>query len=176
MSKYKIKPGMKVKFKSWKELVDEFTYRNGYIHCHKSFVEEMRVVCGKIATVKNIAKDGTLYIDFNQTKLNDLQWSYSTDMVIPLKMTAKERKEIAAQEKATKEEAKAIIKKKKAEEQRIKDAKEHLYNSLSDKSKRFVDFMNNNVFRFGDKRGDIADLFSAIMYEPLSTLIERPKG
>lgn len=87
--KHEFKVGDKVRIRQWDDMVEEFgTNKSGYIKCLYGFVDEMKKFCSEIATIIEIGYvpnngNSRIYLRFNNEKLNENDWDFSTDMIEP---------------------------------------------------------------------------------------------
>lgn len=81
MAKYKV--GDRVKIRQWDDMEKEFGLNDfGSIKCACGFVDNMKSLCGRTATIKEI--DGVdIELKFDDES-GDTFWSYSTDMIEPI--------------------------------------------------------------------------------------------
>ena len=94
MAKYEFKVGDRVQFKEWDEMEKEFGLDfSGDINikCCGGFTASMRHLCGTYATIKEIYRDGTVYLSEFSTK-GDKYWLYHVDMLKPAS-TKKQKKD-----------------------------------------------------------------------------------
>jgi hypothetical protein len=94
MAKYEFKVGDRVQFKEWDEMEKEFGLDfSGDINikCCGGFTADMRHLCGTYATIKEICRNGTVYLSEFSTK-GDRYWLYHVDMLKPAS-TKKQKKD-----------------------------------------------------------------------------------
>lgn len=81
MAKYKV--GDKVRIRQWDDMEKEFGLdETGDIKCLCFFIESMKHLCGRTATIKDI-RDKKIKLTFDDESGNT-NWQYSTDMIEPL--------------------------------------------------------------------------------------------
>lgn len=83
MAKFKV--GDRVRIRQWADMEKEFGVNLiNDIKCKFTFTPSMRDLCGRTATVIYVSKDGGVELDFDD-KSCTMCWSYSTDMIEPIK-------------------------------------------------------------------------------------------
>ena len=99
--------GDRVVIKTWEQMKTEYGINNfGYIKCKKSFMKDMRNLCGKKATITK--KDGEkIWLTFDDINA-DNGWDFSTDMIELAYPTVRgcDKKKEEVKEKVMKEELK----------------------------------------------------------------------
>ena len=77
--------GERVQFKTWDEMVEEYGINESEtISCKFLFPKEMKYLCGALATIRKICKDGRIYLTHFSSSVSaedNNHWSYSVDMV-----------------------------------------------------------------------------------------------
>lgn len=98
---YEFNVGDTVKVKSWKDMESEFgTTISGEINCFLTFVYPMREYCGKIFRIKALhGVRGSVELEPLE-HVSNLDWNFSTDMIVPYTPSKKELEELT---KASKE-------------------------------------------------------------------------
>lgn len=86
--KHEFKVGDKVRVRQWDDMVEEFGINEGgSINCLWHFVDGMKKFCGEIATIIGFDyapnNRDRVYLRFNNEKLNENDWDFSTDMIEP---------------------------------------------------------------------------------------------
>lgn len=80
------KVGDKVKIRAWEDMKKEFGLKpNGNIKCSLIFTTDMKHLCGRVATIRNMSGK-EIKLDFENTT-GDINWNYSTDMIAPVNQT-----------------------------------------------------------------------------------------
>ena len=86
---YKFKAGDRVQIKEWDEMMKEFGTMNGRtIACGFGFVERMKPLCGRIATIAGILNDSVKLKDWSDDSGN-VCWNFSADMIKPVSNTSR---------------------------------------------------------------------------------------
>lgn len=78
------KKGDRVRIKSWEQMVDEYDLikDDSYITLPVScFVNDMKPLCGELATITSISSDGYVELKFANEDNLDTKWQYSTYML-----------------------------------------------------------------------------------------------
>ena len=80
-----MKTGDRVRIKQWDDMVKEFdTIHNGTIlNCYGRFVDNMKHLCGRTATIRWVGRDGSCSLEFDD-KSGELMWAYSLSMLEPM--------------------------------------------------------------------------------------------
>lgn len=74
------KVGDAVRIRQWDDMEKEFGVNwRGTIHCDGAFVVEMKNLCGRKCTIKDII-DNTVKLDF-EDRTGDIHWKYTKDMI-----------------------------------------------------------------------------------------------
>lgn len=86
--KHEFKVGDKVRVRQWDDMVEEFGINEGgSINCLWHFVDGMKKFCSEIATIIGFDyapnNRDRVYLRFNNEKLNENDWAFSTDMIEP---------------------------------------------------------------------------------------------
>ncbi len=77
--KNEFKVGDRVRIREWDDMVKEFAHSVSCIYCSGSFVDGMKPLCGRTATITDI--DGRyVFLQFDD-KFGDIGWTYTTDMI-----------------------------------------------------------------------------------------------
>ena len=86
--KHEFKVGDKVRIRQWDDMAKEFgVNEGGSINCLWHFVDGMKKFCSEIATIIGFDyapnNRDRVYLRFNNEKLNENDWDFSTDMIEP---------------------------------------------------------------------------------------------
>ena len=82
MSKYEFKVGDRVRIRGWDDMRKEFGGTTTCINVPYSFTEDMRPLCGAVATIKEIWGDNSVKLG-NWNAAGGAGWSFTTDMLEP---------------------------------------------------------------------------------------------
>ena len=96
------KVGDEVVIKSWEEMAKECGVENGTVQTYKTFVKEMRYLCGAKAIITDL-DDETVWLEFDKTNKKVIEenekhyWGYDVQMIKPYKTPQEQIKELVKQ-------------------------------------------------------------------------------